>query len=381
MLGKHIKWFNTCNIEKISEISTKISKDGIQWCYYIDMVEKYRFQNEKIMDSFVLSKELNLANFNVNRKINIFRPKRVNRYGISSELYDILGEDSIELTKTLYNKITIEIDEYVERNNLKNDIKSDFMDNLIDNRIVQINKLISRKYYDNNFIKKINETAISYYKDLIGKEYQYYNLSEIVEFYNNPLVEKNVKEYFLPIVIKDTLFDIDYDFKKTEFNYTDIDLAFIKFYKNEFNKLTSYESSKIVLLQELFDKYIKNKRLVVTPAGINICENTSTIKQVNKLKLITNYTSDISLDMLSSGEKKILLLLAISIFIENIIIIIDEPELSLSITWQKQIVTDLIDRTNIKSLFIATHSPYIPYEKSLFDSIIYLPTNGVIKND
>ncbi|MEO6286754.1 MAG: AAA family ATPase [Dyadobacter sp.] len=65
------------------------------------------------------------------------------------------------------------------------------------------------------------------------------------------------------------------------------------------------------------------------------------------------------LDILSAGEKQILSLFSYLLTApEETYVIIDEPELSLSIAWQEMILTDII-KFNIAGLIIATHSPFM----------------------
>lgn len=71
----------------------------------------------------------------------------------------------------------------------------------------------------------------------------------------------------------------------------------------------------------------------------------------------------IRLDALSSGEQHQLVLFFDLIFRvrPGSIVLIDEPELSLHISWQKSMLDSLIEIAAVKSLdiVIATHSPYI----------------------
>ncbi|MBK9451798.1 MAG: AAA family ATPase [Bacteroidetes bacterium] len=62
---------------------------------------------------------------------------------------------------------------------------------------------------------------------------------------------------------------------------------------------------------------------------------------------------------LSSGEKQMLSLLAYCSICKNTIIFIDEPELSLSVDWQRLLVPMLLDIPNGNQYFMATHSPMI----------------------
>ena len=70
---------------------------------------------------------------------------------------------------------------------------------------------------------------------------------------------------------------------------------------------------------------------------------------------------------LSTGEKQILTILCYSALLKTSIyralIIIDEPELSLHISWQNQLLSSLLSLPNNPKLIIATHSPYIAYDE------------------
>ncbi|MDW8234316.1 MAG: AAA family ATPase [Roseiflexaceae bacterium] len=71
----------------------------------------------------------------------------------------------------------------------------------------------------------------------------------------------------------------------------------------------------------------------------------------------------LELDALSSGEQHELVLLYDLLFRvqPNTLVLIDEPELSLHVTWQKSFVTDLLEIVSIAGydVVLATHSPFI----------------------
>lgn len=95
-----------------------------------------------------------------------------------------------------------------------------------------------------------------------------------------------------------------------------------------------------------------NKYLV----GKNVDYNESSVEisiQQNGRKI------DIS--KLSSGEKQIVSLFS-RIYLDSkkdFIIIFDEPELSLSIDWQSQLLPDILGSNRCKFMFVVTHSPFI----------------------
>ena len=80
-----------------------------------------------------------------------------------------------------------------------------------------------------------------------------------------------------------------------------------------------------------------------------------------------------SLSILSSGQKQIISFFFYLYFFNlnaSPFIIIDEPELSISIDWQERILSDLLE-SNCSGLVTATHSPFIitdslkPYTEGL----------------
>lgn len=82
------------------------------------------------------------------------------------------------------------------------------------------------------------------------------------------------------------------------------------------------------------------------------------IQNINELIFIKN-TEKMSFEKLSSGERKIAFLFLEILFNDVDIYLIDEPEISLSLNFQNKIITDLHILTKGKTLFIATHAPYI----------------------
>ncbi len=67
-----------------------------------------------------------------------------------------------------------------------------------------------------------------------------------------------------------------------------------------------------------------------------------------------------SIDALSSGEKQMVSLFAkMYLYPNKKVVLIDEPELSLSIEWQKQILQDVLVAPLCAQLIAITHSPFV----------------------
>jgi predicted ATPase len=83
----------------------------------------------------------------------------------------------------------------------------------------------------------------------------------------------------------------------------------------------------------------------------------------NEMKVIVQNQwtqKEVDLDGLSSGEKQVISLLAsLYLYPRRKIVLIDEPELSLSIDWQKRLLPDVLEAPFCSQIFAITHSPFI----------------------
>ena len=134
---------------------------------------------------------------------------------------------------------------------------------------------------------------------------------------------------------------------------------------NEKNKVMLY------VLRQLLDIY---KSYEVYDMGmkdfVNVCNHYLNDKQLVYdevgLQLYIKFNdekerSNIGFELLSSGEKQIISMLS-EVFLDtenDFIFLIDEPELSLSIFWQKMLIPDIMKSQRCSMLFAVTHSPYI----------------------
>lgn len=103
---------------------------------------------------------------------------------------------------------------------------------------------------------------------------------------------------------------------------------------------------------ELFLSILNNK----------LVDKTAKLSAVDGLE-ITRKENLVPLDKLSSGEQHLIVLFYNLIFktTSGGICLIDEPEISLNVSWQTQFITDIIDvaRVSPQQYIIATHSPQI----------------------
>ncbi|RCS59784.1 AAA family ATPase [Parvibium lacunae] len=80
-------------------------------------------------------------------------------------------------------------------------------------------------------------------------------------------------------------------------------------------------------------------------------------------------------DALSAGEKQMLSFIAYNAFYRDAVFLIDEPELSLHVDWQRQLFSILMSQHTSNQFVIATHSPFI-YSKYPDKELLIDPSRG-----
>jgi predicted ATPase len=78
-----------------------------------------------------------------------------------------------------------------------------------------------------------------------------------------------------------------------------------------------------------------------------------------KIGVVTDSDVTIGIERLSSGEKHLLQILVAALGAEDSAMLIDEPELSMHIDWQRELVKNIRSLNPSCQLILATHSPEI----------------------
>lgn len=110
---------------------------------------------------------------------------------------------------------------------------------------------------------------------------------------------------------------------------------------------------KIKRYRGVCNKYLTNKEIVY--------DEVTTRVYIKDKELNNDSDNELKFSQLSSGEKQILSLFA-RLYLEvskPVIFVIDEPELSLSIVWQKTLLEDIYNSGKVALLITTTHSPFI----------------------
>lgn len=118
-------------------------------------------------------------------------------------------------------------------------------------------------------------------------------------------------------------------------------------------KIQREYDDKINMFCKTCNKYLIGKYLEYSLTSLKV-----RVRLIEHGKICNDY---IALEDLSSGEKQIVSLFA-KLYLSDKkkrIVIIDEPELSLSIKWQKMLLPDIMRSNNCDLLLTVTHSPFI----------------------
>lgn len=174
--------------------------------------------------------------------------------------------------------------------------------------------------------------------------------------------------------------DID-NFKKADLYDEELEKLIRSFYEQlieskdrDVNIFYFSKIAQINKIREVFNKYDEEVKKLNEPIDkleklVNrFFEDSAEKKRIvieeNEIYFLTEHDKrKVGLDNLSSGEKQILILFTYLIFNiankANPICIIDEPELSLHLLWQKNFVKSVLETNPDMQLILATHAPEI----------------------
>jgi len=190
-----------------------------------------------------------------------------------------------------------------------------------------------------------------YLKDILNKTYEHFNYGLINSLDSEKLHEilNNIDETLLQKKEKEGLINFVENYKR---NPTST--------KNE-DKIVAYFIQKLVSIYE--QQSITEKDVISFIEICNIyCFNKRFIysRDERKIKIYLSNGKEITFSKLSSGEKQIVSLFS-HLYLSDrkeFFVIIDEPELSLSVGWQERLLPDILNAYCV-GLIAVTHSPFI----------------------
>ncbi|MGD0855540.1 MAG: AAA family ATPase [Dehalococcoidia bacterium] len=224
------------------------------------------------------------------------------------------------------------------------------------------NKMSEIKEHVRNGLSNLTAT---YFRDVIMGEYRTADLSAIIGELNQETINvifSRIPQEILSGKEQERLLETINKIKNFEKDIAENDRVSAHFLTKlvELHKVQQREEIDIQEFIKVCNSYLTGKEIIYDNRTIDL-----KVKQnVRKVK-----EQQISLRDLSSGEKQIVSLFS-HVYLSGgtkYFVIIDEPELSLSVTWQKKFLPDILNTGRCSGLIAATHSPFI-YENYLDSS-------------
>ena len=346
-----------------------------------------------------LLKDLSDEKRNKNRLIDLFEQFNV-------ENIHIEGGSFLELLSDKGKKVNSVYNEFIEKN------KPAFLDfSMISKDIVKNNKSIP--FFPTNRFRML-EKVIKYllernsnsdkgrYLTQFLKEsesliHEVKTSFEIGNFHNRDIISQIWQAEriisFLNRRFADFKFDNeDYNHRREEFFVVYKNLLFSKL--NRTVKYISPDFDELEKIKEqVIQEFLGSKTLIANQYVSKLIKqmdgDKEESKEVNENKLrtilynlkkvneiIKNYTTitlkfegnellakkdndKLDLCQLSSGERRLLTLLLNCVYSSENLLLIDEPEVSLSLNYQSKIMNDLVEILGEKVVIIATHAPFV----------------------
>ena len=226
------------------------------------------------------------------------------------------------------------------------------------------NKLSSIKEYSRN---RLNELSMGYLGDVIDKEYNNLDLTVIKGIDDKKIksVLDRIDEKILPKGRKNRI-------ERTIYNVRNIGSSNVedKVVCYYFNKLLNFNSeleAKENELKEFCDvcnSYFYNKQIVYSKdISVDVVGTKKHKSESDSLSKVLN--------TFSSGEKQIVSIFS-RLYLKDeerprFLVLIDEPELSLSVPWQTKLISDMEKGACCGGIIAVTHSPFI-FDNKAVDS-------------
>jgi predicted ATP-binding protein involved in virulence len=150
-----------------------------------------------------------------------------------------------------------------------------------------------------------------------------------------------------------------------KYNFVDMSLIDEKDYKKQYSTALKIYFDDFSKKYKVFEAFIEKLEMFTKIINARLAFKELRISRDKGFEVVDSELPDkiLELDQLSSGEKQEIVLFYDLVFNTKaeLLLLIDEPEISLHITWQKKFLNDLLEVSkNVKlQAIVATHSPQI----------------------
>jgi hypothetical protein len=207
---------------------------------------------------------------------------------------------------------------------------------------------------------RLSKLTGSYLREVISGEYKAFAVEEIEQLNPEAInsILNRIGEDILPQRDKDRMRSILGEIRaKRSLDHDQQVIAHFLLKLLQVNDALRQSEANVRRFAEICNKYLGSTGKQV------IFDNTDFKLSVVGPAVSANDTghANIALRVLSSGEKQIVSLFSHLLLsgIDKAFVLIDEPELSLSVPWQKTFLPDIFETSQCSGLIAVTHSPFI----------------------
>ena len=213
-------------------------------------------------------------------------------------------------------------------------------------------------------VEELNRLTLHYLSDVVEQKYKKVNIKLIKdashESIHNTLerIDKTILSQSSLEKLSDTINAI-HSRNSTKKTLNEHERVICHYFTKllDFQRELDKREEQIRKFCELCNAYIVNKQFYYDSSSFKVFVRYGN-EQVDSLE---DLEASFDLENLSSGEKQIVSLFSHLYLVPNrkFFIMIDEPELSLSVPWQRKFLVDMHNASSCAGLIAVTHSPFI----------------------
>ncbi len=282
-------------------------------------------------------------------------------------ILNILMNDIRKLTNIKFKKIILTI---INKENIKENIiiTSEFIDKIkiINNVLKIIDENLLDKFIEKNKEVLLRVTILNKILNSLFPSKIFLPTYRRIEKEPKDIKTQEIKDMFFGMDDINKLINDYMDKLKTSSSFALEDIKRLNKEGKDINDIlkeiddkNSVEINILNNFMNVCNKYLFNKQFIFIPERYEWYIEKKSQKRV-------------TLKDLSSGEKQMISIFA-QLYLKDdkdLIILFDEPELSISVAWQKMLIPDMLKSNKIKQLIVATHSPFIFDNDELFKNTI-----------
>ncbi len=287
-----------------------------------------------------------------------------------------LSDKFVDIKNELYKSNYVDSKEFVEKTDRLHEVKNNIRKQIgsvkliQEQRLIRINskKTISENSSDKsenetiNFVNELPKRFVKQFSDLAA---QYSTVANKLDSsYPNRLfdTERGIMKDEYAIKVEEMQFKVR---RLSKYSISELQTISSRDFKNEYAKALKVYFDDFDAKYSVYNGFIEKLDIFTTIINSRLRFKHIEISGKSGIVVVDDASPNgqLSLSDLSSGEKQEIVLFYELIFEtpNSTLLLIDEPEISLHIAWQKMFMDDLIKIADYKGIkaIVATHSPQI----------------------